>query len=100
VFRKVANNHATDDQSGVSIVGVDRFSFAYRIRDHVLVLGREDAVAPDGGAAQLVNIDTFLKWQPPHDAKPLTAPQLERIAADIVDAFRALGVETIIERRR
>ena len=92
------NNFATND-AGVEIRGVSRDLFEYRDGDHVLKIGRESATTESGDPAQIVYFDAFLRWEPPHDSETITPVDVDRIAANVVEAYAALGLPTFIERR-
>jgi len=98
MFRRVMSHHATND-AGVEVLGVDQHLIEYREGPHVLRLGREGAAAEDDGPAQIVYIDNFLRWQPPHSEEPISSADADRIAANIVAGFAALRLPTFIERR-
>lgn len=98
MFRRVMSHFATDD-AGVEVRGVSRDLFEYREGQRVLRIGRESAVTDAGGPAQIVYIDNFLRWQAPFEADVITPADADRISANVVEAFEALGLPTFIERR-
>jgi hypothetical protein len=99
MFRRVANNLARND-NGIEVRGINREMFAYQEANRVLLIGREDAVSDDGGAAQIVYLGDDLRWEPPFDLPAISSAELDRIATDVVKAFEALGTVTFIKRSR
>lgn len=98
MFRKVANNYATND-TGIDVRGVSRDTFEYREGNHILRIGREAAVTDDGRPAQIIYLDNFLRWEPPFDKERIVGGDIDRISGNLIAAFAALGVPTFTERR-
>jgi hypothetical protein len=98
MFKKVMSNYAANDE-GVEVRGVSRDLFEYREGLRVLRIGREGATAEDGSPAQIVYLDSFLRWEPPYENEQITIADADRICANVVDAYAALGTPTFIERR-
>ena len=97
MFRRVMNHLATND-AGVEVRGVSRDLFESREGERVLRVGREGALTDAGAPAQLVYLDKFLRWAPPHETEAISSADMDRIAGNIVQAFEALGLPTFVER--
>jgi hypothetical protein len=97
MFRAI-DKHSAENERGVVVSDVSRHQIAYQENGRRLILGREGATTPGGGPAQIVYLHPEARWQPPYEADPLTRTDWERIAANVVEAFRALKLETYVER--
>jgi hypothetical protein len=98
MFTAIDKHSATDGRS-VVVRSKSRDLIQYLDGDHVLLLGREGGTTPDGGPAQVVYVFEEMNWEPPYAADTISSADRAKIARNIQDAYRALGLETYIELR-
>ena len=98
MFTAIDKHSATDGKT-VFVRSVDRDLIEYRDGDHVVLLGIEGATTPDGGPAQIIYVGPEIRWEQPFVDQEITAYDRANIAANVVEAYRALGLESYIESR-
>lgn len=90
MFRAVNLNEITNG-SGVTVSLIERGSILYRRSDRELVLTCNCVGDPEAGSANIVYLRPELRWQ---DNQPVADADRDVIAHDIVEAYKALGIET------
>lgn len=90
MFRAVNLNEITNGR-GVTVSLIDRGSVRYRRSDRELVLPCDCVGDPEAGSANVVYLRRELRWQ---DDQPVADAERATIAKDIVDAYKAVGIET------
>lgn len=98
MFKKIVNNYAANN-NGVEIRGIDRDTFSYHEGDKMIIISRESAVGDKGSPAHIVYFFTNMHWQPPFESLPIIAADVDRISANVIEGFKALGLQTFIERK-
>jgi Immunity protein 74 len=98
MFTAIDKRSATN---GMSIVVRDKSKdlIEYVDGDHILFLGWERGATPEGKPAQVVYITQLMRWEAPHTAEVITPVERAKIAQNVREAYRALGLETYIEYR-
>lgn len=90
MFRAVNLNEFSND-AGVTVSLIDRNSILYRRSNRELVLPCDCVGDCDAGSGNVVYLRRDMRWQ---DDQPVAEAERDVIARDIIDAYRAVGIET------
>lgn len=90
MFRAV-NLSDISNGAGVTVSLVDRGTIRYRRSDRELMLSCDCVGDHEAGSANIVHLERGLRWQ---DNEPVGDAERAIIARDIVEAYKALGIET------
>lgn len=93
MFRAIDPRRAASD-TGVEITCLDRRQIRYRRDGHELIVLREPVAGRDLDPVQSVVLAPKLCWLPPHQNEPIDDGMRATIAREIVEAFRAFGIDT------
>jgi hypothetical protein len=90
MFRAVSLSDITNGR-GVTVSLVDRGTIRYRRSGRILTLPCDCVGDRETGTANVVYLNGALRW---HDDQPVVDADRAVIARDIVEAYKALGIET------